>query len=163
LAAIATALALLGPAAADQLLREGFEGTDPLWVKGPADGVSREVAHRITEERPFRGTRCEFIQVNVESGNYVHYTFDTGRARPGPGPRRGCREAGAGGPAHPRRPAVPGPRGPAPRAAPGAHRGVADRDAPGRHLRPGRSLAAPGPVATDQAAPRSAATAARPA
>src|SRR5262249_28292509 len=80
LAAFAVALALLVPASADQLVREGFEGTDPLWVKGPADGTSREVAHRITDERPFRGQRCEFIQVKVESGTFVHYPFDTGRA-----------------------------------------------------------------------------------
>jgi hypothetical protein len=80
LATVAAALALLGPAAADQLLREGFEGTEPLWVKGPIDGVAREVAHKMTEERPFRGQRCEFIQVQVESGNSVQYTFDCGRA-----------------------------------------------------------------------------------
>jgi hypothetical protein len=80
LAALATALVFLGPAGADQLLREGFEGTDPLWVKGAADGVSREVAHKITDERPFRGQHCEFIQVTVESGTSVYYTFDTGRA-----------------------------------------------------------------------------------
>ncbi|HEX5269313.1 MAG TPA: hypothetical protein VFW33_02445 [Gemmataceae bacterium] len=80
LAALAAALVLLGPAGADQLLREGFEGTEPLWVKGASDGVSREVAHKITDERPFRGQRCEFIQVNVESGTSVTYTFDTGRA-----------------------------------------------------------------------------------
>src|SRR5690242_18345503 len=80
LAAGAAALALLGPAAADQLVREGFEGNDPLWVKGAADGTFREVAHRITDERPFRGNKCEMIQVAVESGNFVHYTYDTGRA-----------------------------------------------------------------------------------
>jgi hypothetical protein len=80
LAAGAAALALLGPAAADQLVREGFEGNDPLWVKGAADGTFREVAHRITDERPFRGNKCEMIQVAVEGGNFVHYTYDTGRA-----------------------------------------------------------------------------------
>ncbi len=80
LAAVAAALAFLSPASADQLLREGFEGNDPLWVKGPVDGVAREVAHRISDERPFRGQRCEFIQIHVESGTFVHYTFDTGRA-----------------------------------------------------------------------------------
>ncbi len=80
LAALAVALVLLSRAGADQLLREGFEGSDPLWVKGAADGVSREVAHKISDERPFRGQRCEFIQVNVESGSAVYYTFDTGKA-----------------------------------------------------------------------------------
>jgi hypothetical protein len=80
LAAGAAALALFGPAAADQLVREGFEGNDPLWVKGASDGTFRETAHRITDERPFRGNRCEFIQVNVESGNFVHYSYDVGRA-----------------------------------------------------------------------------------
>jgi hypothetical protein len=80
LAAGAAALALLGPATADQFVREGFEGADPLWVKGAADGSFREVAHRVTDERPFRGQRCEFIHVNVESANFVHYTYDTGRA-----------------------------------------------------------------------------------
>jgi len=80
LTAAAAALALLRPAVADQLVREGFEGTDPLWVQGAADGSFREVAHRITDERPFRGLKCEFIQVSLESGNYVHYTYDVGRA-----------------------------------------------------------------------------------
>jgi hypothetical protein len=80
LAALAAALVLLAPVGAEQLLREGFEGADPLWVKGAVEGVAREVAHKITDERPFRGQRCEFIQVNVESGTAVYYTFDTGRA-----------------------------------------------------------------------------------
>ncbi len=80
LAALAAALVFLTPAGADQLLREGFEGADPLWVKGASDGVAREVAHKITDERPFRGQRCEFIQVTVESGTSVPYAFDTGRA-----------------------------------------------------------------------------------
>ncbi len=80
LTAAAAALALLGPVVADQLVREGFEGNDPLWVQGAADGTFREVAHRITEERPFRGLKCEFIQVSLTSGNYVHYSYDVGRA-----------------------------------------------------------------------------------
>jgi hypothetical protein len=80
LTAGAAALALLGAAAADQLVREGFEGTDVLWVKGASDGAFQETAHRITDERPFRGQRCEFIRVKVESGNCVHYTYDAGRA-----------------------------------------------------------------------------------
>jgi hypothetical protein len=80
LTAAAAALALLGPAVAEQLVREGFEGTDPLWVKGNSDGTFNETAHRITDERPFRGNRCETIQVHVERANYVHYTYDTGRA-----------------------------------------------------------------------------------
>ena len=57
LVAGAAALALLGPALADQIVREGFEGADPLWVQGTADGSFREVAHRISDERPFRGQR----------------------------------------------------------------------------------------------------------
>src|SRR5262249_16822269 len=79
LAAGAAALALLGPAAADQLVREGFEGAEPLWVKGASDGTFPETAHRISDERPFRGNRCEFIQVTVEGGNFAHYTYDAGR------------------------------------------------------------------------------------
>jgi hypothetical protein len=80
LAALAVGLAFLAPVSGEQLLREGFEGNDPLWVKGPSDGVSREIAHRISKENPKRGNSCEFIQVQVESGSYVHYTFDVGRA-----------------------------------------------------------------------------------
>jgi hypothetical protein len=80
LVAIAAALALLGTATADQFLREGFEGSDPLWVKGSSDGVSREVAHRIADDHRRYGDHSEFIQVSVESGSYVYYTFDTGRA-----------------------------------------------------------------------------------
>jgi hypothetical protein len=83
LLALAVALIFLAPAGADQLLREGFEGTDPLWVKGAVEGVAREVAHRMAEhpkEQVHRGDRCEFIQVAVESGTAVYYTFDTGRA-----------------------------------------------------------------------------------
>jgi hypothetical protein len=80
LAALAAGLALLGTAAAEQLVREGFEGNNPLWVKGASDGTFREVTHRITDERPFRGNRCETIQVNVQNGNFVYYTYDAGRA-----------------------------------------------------------------------------------
>jgi hypothetical protein len=76
----ALALALLGPALADQLVREGFEGTEPLWVQGASDGTFRELAHRMTDERPFRGHGCEFIQLSLEKGNFVYYTYDTGRA-----------------------------------------------------------------------------------
>src|SRR6516162_9234848 len=80
LAAGAAALALLGTAAAEQLVREGFEGNNPPWVKGASDGTFREVTYRITDERPFRGNRCETIQVNVQNGNFVYYTYDAGRA-----------------------------------------------------------------------------------
>jgi hypothetical protein len=80
LTAGAAALALLGPVVADQLVREGFEGTEPLWLQGASDGTFRELAHRMTDERPFRGHGCEVIQVNLEKGNYVYYTYDTGRA-----------------------------------------------------------------------------------
>jgi hypothetical protein len=80
LTAGAAALALLGPVLADQLVREGFEGTEPLWLQGASDGTFRELAHRMTDERPFRGHGCEFIQVTLEKGNYVYYTYDTGRA-----------------------------------------------------------------------------------
>jgi hypothetical protein len=73
-------LAVLGAPGDLQVLNEGFEGREVLWVKGTADGTFRESAHKLTEDSPHRGQRCELIQLHAEQGTFIHYTFDPGRA-----------------------------------------------------------------------------------
>lgn len=79
-AAVVTALTVLGLAAGQQMRREGFEGRDPLWVKGPADAAYREIAHEMTEDVYHKGQRSETIRLAAERGSFIHYVYDVGRA-----------------------------------------------------------------------------------
>jgi hypothetical protein len=78
--ALLTALTVLGLAGGQQVRREGFEGRDPLWVKGPSDAAYRELAHQMTEDNQHKGQRSETIHLVAERGNFIHYLFDIGRA-----------------------------------------------------------------------------------
>jgi hypothetical protein len=73
-------LAFLGVALAQQIHRDPFEGNEPVWVKGPTDAKVREIAHRITEEHAHGGQRSEFIHVEAETGSFIHYVYEIGRA-----------------------------------------------------------------------------------
>src|SRR5579885_2286890 len=64
----------------DQFLRQGFEGRDPLWVQGPADAPFKVLAHRITEDHANGGQRSEYLQLQVEPGTFLYYTYEVGRA-----------------------------------------------------------------------------------
>jgi hypothetical protein len=70
----------LRPARGQQILQQGFEGRDPLWVQGPADAAFKELAHTLTDETAHGGLRSEHIRVRAEKGSYVFYTYDVGRA-----------------------------------------------------------------------------------
>jgi hypothetical protein len=73
-------LALLGLAHGQQIHRDSFEAAEPVWIKGPKDAKVREIAHRMTDEHAHTGQKSEFIHVEADSGSYVHYVYDVGRA-----------------------------------------------------------------------------------
>src|ERR1700722_8334026 len=57
----------------------GFETRDPVWVPGPADAPYKEVAHNLTDESAHSGARSEFIRLEVQTGSFLHYTYDIGK------------------------------------------------------------------------------------
>lgn len=70
-------IALVGVASQQQILRDGFEGKDPVWVKGQADASFQETAHKITEETAYNGKRSEAIQFDAQTGKFIYYHYDT--------------------------------------------------------------------------------------
>jgi hypothetical protein len=77
--AVGLTLALLGLAGGQQIHRDGFEGRDPVWVKGPADAGYKETAHEMTDAA-HTGQHAEMIQLQAERGSFIHYLYDVGRA-----------------------------------------------------------------------------------
>jgi hypothetical protein len=79
-------LGFLTLARGQQIHTNDFEkGNEPFWVKGQADAVFREIAHRMTDpgnaaEPAHGGRRSETIQVDAEAGSFIYYTYDLGRA-----------------------------------------------------------------------------------
>jgi hypothetical protein len=71
---------LFGVAHGQQTLQQGFEGAKPLWTPGTADAAYKETVHRITDESAHGGRRSEYIELEAESGSYIHYTYDIGKA-----------------------------------------------------------------------------------
>jgi len=65
---------------AQSVHRNGFEGREPLWVKGMADVSFRETAHEITDLTAHTGGHSEHIQFTAEQGNYIYYFYPTHRA-----------------------------------------------------------------------------------
>jgi hypothetical protein len=62
-------------------IQYGFEARDPVFVKGPADARFLESAHRLTDDlTAHTGKRSEFFQLSAETGSFIHYTYDVGRA-----------------------------------------------------------------------------------
>ncbi len=78
--AVAVSLVVLSVAGGQQIRRDGFEGRDVSWVKGPADGAYRELAHQMTEDVVHTGQRAEFLRIQAERGSFIHYLYDVGRA-----------------------------------------------------------------------------------
>jgi hypothetical protein len=68
------------PAPAQGIFQYGFETRDPIWVKGAGDANFKETAHRLTEDTAHNGQRSEFIEVEAQSGTFIHYTYDVGKA-----------------------------------------------------------------------------------
>ena len=79
-AGLAAGLLLAVSANGQQTLQQGFEGRDPLWTPGAADAQYKESAHRITDEFAKGGRRSEYIELNAESGSYIHYNYEIGKA-----------------------------------------------------------------------------------
>jgi hypothetical protein len=79
LAAVGLGLTVLGLAGGQQIRRDGFEGRDPVWVKGPADAACKELAHEMTDAA-HTGQHSESIQLQAERGSFIHYLYDVGRA-----------------------------------------------------------------------------------
>ncbi|MBI3410293.1 MAG: hypothetical protein HY040_18295 [Planctomycetes bacterium] len=69
-----------GPASAQQVHRNGFDGMQPAWVKGGFDAPFQESAHATTDVGPHDGQRCEYIQLDAKDGNYIHYQYAVGKA-----------------------------------------------------------------------------------
>jgi hypothetical protein len=80
----ATALVLMlafgANAHGQQMIQYGFEGRSPLWLPGPHDAGYKETLHELTDKSVHSGQRSEAIQFEAESGSYIHYTYDLGRA-----------------------------------------------------------------------------------
>src|SRR5262245_36323836 len=73
-------LSILGLAFGQQIHRDAFETSEPVWVRGPTDAKVREVVHRITEEHAHGGQRSEFIHIEAETGSFAYYQYDIGQA-----------------------------------------------------------------------------------
>ncbi len=69
-----------GAALAQQVLQNPFEGRETLWVQGAHDAPYEETLHRLTEDSKHNGQRSETIQLQAQVGNFIHYTYDVGRA-----------------------------------------------------------------------------------
>ena len=63
----ALAAAGVGVAQPNGLFREGFEGRDPLWVRGPANVPYKEEAHIVTEQFKRGDKSSELIQIQAEA------------------------------------------------------------------------------------------------
>jgi hypothetical protein len=74
----------LGSASAQQIHRNSFESQEPAWIKGPADVPYQEVAHRLAEDWAHTGQKSEYIRLQAEQGNHIHYTYNVGKAPLGP-------------------------------------------------------------------------------
>jgi hypothetical protein len=76
----AVVLLVPGGAHGQQILQYGFEARGPVWKPGSTDTTSKVLKHELTDETAHSGQRCEHIQLQVEKGSYIHYTFDLPRA-----------------------------------------------------------------------------------
>ena len=63
---LATCVSFLGRAQGQQIHRNGFEGREPVWIKGSADGNSHEILHETTDLTARTGQRCEHIKIDAD-------------------------------------------------------------------------------------------------
>lgn len=78
-AALILTLAFAG-ASGQQMIQYGFEGRTPLWLPGRHDAGYKETVHELTDKSMHGGQRSENIQFEAETGSYIHYTYNLGRA-----------------------------------------------------------------------------------
>ena len=75
-------LLLIGPASAQQIHRNGFETQRMGWVKGGFDAPYQETAHTISDQVAHDGRHSEYLHLEVQPGNFIHYAY----AAPGKAP-----------------------------------------------------------------------------
>lgn len=63
-----------------QIHRNGFEGREPVWIKGSADANFQETLHEITDLAARTGQRCEHLLLNADQGSFIYYLYPTQRA-----------------------------------------------------------------------------------
>lgn len=66
------------------LHREGFDGPEPLWTRGPANVSFNEEAHMLTQQFKHSEPSSEYIRVKADPGGqinpFVFYTYPTPQA-----------------------------------------------------------------------------------
>src|ERR1700680_1929060 len=80
---LGVAALVLGPADrghAQQVHRNGFEGRETAWMKGPADAAFHETLHEMTDLTAHTGQFSEHIELAAEQGSYIYYVYPVGRA-----------------------------------------------------------------------------------
>jgi hypothetical protein len=70
----------MGSAQAQQIHRNGFEGRDPVWIKGSADANFQELLHETTDLTARTGQRSEHLHLNADQGSFIYYLYPTPRA-----------------------------------------------------------------------------------
>jgi hypothetical protein len=70
----------MGWAQGQQIHRNGFEGREPVWIKGSADANFQETLHETTDLTARTGQRCEHLQLNADPGSFIYYLYPTQRA-----------------------------------------------------------------------------------
>jgi hypothetical protein len=74
------ALTFAGIVFGQQMIQYGFEARNPVWLPGPHDAAYKETLHGLTADFIHGGQRSETIQFEAQSGSYIHYTYNLGRA-----------------------------------------------------------------------------------
>ena len=78
--AVAAGVSFFGWAQGQQIHRNGFEGREPIWIKGSADANFREILHETTDLTARTGQRCERIKIDADQGSFIYYLYPTQRA-----------------------------------------------------------------------------------
>src|SRR6516165_7911110 len=78
--AVAAGVSFLGWAQGQQIHRNGFEGREPVWIKGSADANFQEILHETTDLTARTGQRSEHLQLNADQGSFIYYLYPTQRA-----------------------------------------------------------------------------------
>jgi len=73
-------LVFSGKAGGQQVHRNPFEGRTTAWVRGGADAPFRENLHETTPLMAHGGQRSEHLRTSAETGSFIYYQYDTGRA-----------------------------------------------------------------------------------
>lgn len=77
---VAAVLSFAGTALSQQVHRNGFEAPKTFWGKAGADSAYDEVGHSSSDQGAHDGRRAEYLHVNANQGNYIHYQYPVGKA-----------------------------------------------------------------------------------